>query len=104
LELLDEAVKLAGLRVAANLLAFRKALLTLEGVLADITPDYRPDHALLASFLPRLAAEWPWRAFLPLESRALPTRLSNADLASLAVALPWLAALAIFDRTTRSVA
>jgi ubiquinone biosynthesis protein len=93
--LLDEAVTAAGLRVASPLLAFRKALLTLDGVLADITPDFRVDDALLASFLPRLVAELPWRALLPPEGRTLPTRVSNADLARLALALPWLAALAL---------
>jgi ubiquinone biosynthesis protein len=96
--LLDVAVTSAGLRVAAHLLAFRKALLTLDGVLADITPDLRLDDALLASFLPRLAAEWPFRAFLPLESRALPTRISTGDLTRLAAALPWLTVLALLDR------
>jgi hypothetical protein len=93
--LLDEAVTAAGLRVAGPLLAFRKALLTLDGVLADITPDFRVDDALLASFLPRLVAELPWRALLPPEGRTLPTRVSNVDLARLALALPWLAALAL---------
>jgi len=100
--LLDEAVASAGLRVAAHLLAFRKTLLTLDGVLADITPGFRLDDALLASFLPRLAAEWPWRAFLLPESRALPTRFSNADLTRLALALPWLAVLAMVDRPARA--
>jgi ubiquinone biosynthesis protein len=96
--LLDEAVTAAGLRVGAPLVAFRKALLTLDGVLADITPDFRVDDALLASFLPRLVAELPWRALLPPEGRILPTRMSNADLTRLVLALPWLAALAMVDR------
>jgi ubiquinone biosynthesis protein len=93
--LLDEAVTAGGLRVARHLLAFRKALLTLDGVLADITPDFRVDDALVASFLPRLVAELPWRALLPPEGRILPTRVSNADLARMALAFPWLAALAL---------
>jgi ubiquinone biosynthesis protein len=102
--LLDEAVTSAGLRVAAHLLAFRKSLLTLDGVLADIMPDLRLDDALIASFLPRLAAEWPLRALLPPESRALPTRISNADLARLAAALPGLVVLAVVDRAVRACA
>jgi len=104
LGLFDDAVTSAGLRVAAHLLAFRKALFTLDGVLADITPDFRLDDALLASLLPRLAAEWPCRALLPLESRALPTRFSNADFTRLGLALPWLAVLALIDRATRACA
>jgi ubiquinone biosynthesis protein len=102
--LLDEAVAAAGLRVGAHLLAFRKALLTLDGVLADMAPGFRLDDALLASFLPRLAAEWPWRALLAPEDRVLPTRISNADLARLALTLPWLAALALVDRAGRDCA
>jgi ubiquinone biosynthesis protein len=100
--LLDEAVATAGLRVGANLLAFRKALLTLEGVLADVAPGFRLDHALLGSFLARAVAEWPWRAYLPPDSRALPTRISNTDLTRLAASLPWLATLALLDRGLRA--
>jgi len=88
--LLDEAVTLAGLRVGAPLLAFRKALLTLDGVMGDVAPDLSLEHALLGSFLPRLAVEWPWRSFLTPESRMLPTRIANVDLARMAAALPWL--------------
>jgi hypothetical protein len=57
---------------------------------------------LLASFLPRLVAELPWRALLPPEGRILPTRVSNADLAQLALALPWLAALALMGPVSRT--
>jgi ubiquinone biosynthesis protein len=102
--LLDEAVTSGGLRVAAHLLAFRKALLTLDGVLADITPDFRLDDALLASFIPRMAAEWPYRALLPLPSRTLPTRFSNGDFVRAAMALPGLALLGVIDRATRASA
>ncbi len=102
--LLDDAVTSAGLRVGAHLLAFRKSLLTLDGVLADVMPGFRLDGALIASFLPRLAAEWPWRALLPPDSRDLPSRISNADLARLALALPGLAVLAMVDRAARACA
>jgi hypothetical protein len=57
---------------------------------------------LLASFLARLAVEWPWRTFLAPESRVLPTRLSNADLTRLVLALPWLVVLATVDRAARA--
>jgi hypothetical protein len=104
LGLLDDAVTAAGLRVGAHLLAFRKALLTLDGVLADVAPDVGLDRALLAAFLPRLAAESPWRVLLPPGSRALPTRFSNADLVRVAAALPWLATLAALDGVGRACA
>jgi hypothetical protein len=56
LDLLVQAVTSAGLRVAANLLAFLKALLTDDGVLADITSKFQTDNALIACVRPRLAA------------------------------------------------
>ncbi len=87
MHMLDEAVTSAGLRVGAPLLAFRKALLTLDGVLHDIAPDLSVDQSLVASFLPRLVAEWPWRALVSPVSRALPSRISSVDLAQVATAL-----------------
>jgi ubiquinone biosynthesis protein len=102
--LIDEAVTAAGLRVGGHLLAFRKAILAMEGVLADVAPDFRLDRALMASLLPRLAAEWPWRAWLPPESRDLPSRVSNGDLARLALSVPGLALLAVVDRAARACA
>jgi ubiquinone biosynthesis protein len=104
--MMDGAVTRAGLRVGAPLLAFRKSILTLEGVLHDIAPDFHLDRALLASLLPRLLGESPWRAMLPLESRLLPSRICNADLAQVALALPCLAVLGYIDwvRTSRSLA
>ncbi|MGO9466272.1 MAG: hypothetical protein ACLQVF_19200, partial [Isosphaeraceae bacterium] len=100
--MLDQAVTLARLRLGAPLLAFRKALLTLDGVLSDVAPGFSLDSALIASFLPRLVAEWPWRAVLAPESRVLPTRIANADLARLAVALPWLPLLGALDWAGRA--
>jgi ubiquinone biosynthesis protein len=97
MRMLDEAVALAGLRIGAPLLAFRKALLTLDGVLSDIAPDLCLDHALAGSFIPRLVAELPWRVVLLPESRLLPSRIANADLARLALAVPWLTLLGAVD-------
>jgi len=97
MRMLDDAVTSAGLRVGTPLLAFRKALLTLDGVLSDIAPEFCLDEALVRSFLPRLVAEWPWRAILSSESRLLPSRIANADLARLALALPWLALMGALD-------
>jgi ubiquinone biosynthesis protein len=89
--LLDEAVQEARLRVGGDLLMFRRVLLTLEGVLADVTGTAGSglDPLLTASFIRRLAGEWPDRAFCRPWSRAFGTRISNADLARLAGSLPW---------------
>jgi ubiquinone biosynthesis protein len=91
--LLDEAVQTARLRVGGELMLFRKALHTLEGVLADVgAQEGRVDEVLLGEFLRHLAAEWPLRWLAPPGSRAFATRLSNADLASLMLSLPWVVA------------
>ena len=60
--MLDEAVQRARLRVAADLLMFRKSLLTLEGVLAEINGGVLEiDDVLLADFCQHFIAEWPRR-------------------------------------------
>ena len=91
--LLDEAARAARLRLGADLLLFRKALHTLEGVEADIGAGAsRVDDVLLGEFLRHLAAEWPQRWLALPGCRAFATRLSNADLARLILGLPWAAA------------
>jgi ubiquinone biosynthesis protein len=90
LGLLDEAVQTARLRVGADLMLFRKALHTLEGVLGGLgAGDGRIDGVLLREFLRHLAVEWPERWLVPPDCRAFATRLSNADLAGLTLGLPW---------------
>jgi ubiquinone biosynthesis protein len=87
-DLLDDAVLRGGLRAPADLILFRKALLTLEGVLTDVSGAVRIDDLLPAMFARRLAAEWPRRFFSHPLSRAFETRISNEDLALLALRLP----------------
>jgi ubiquinone biosynthesis protein len=88
--LLDDAVQTARLRVAADLLLFRKSLFTLEGVLADVgAADDRIDTVLLGQFLGCLAAECPQRWLAPPTSRGFATRLSNMDLADAVLGWPW---------------
>jgi ubiquinone biosynthesis protein len=91
--LLDEAAQVARLRLGADLLLFRKALHTLDGVEADIGAGAsRVDDVLLAEFLRHMLAEWPQRWLALPGCRAFATRLSNADLARLMLGLPWAAA------------
>jgi ubiquinone biosynthesis protein len=80
--LLDEAIQKAGLRVAADLLLFRKSLHTLEGVIAEIgDAEVQIDDVLLVDFLGNFACELPRRWRAAPSSRAFVTHLSNADLA-----------------------
>jgi ubiquinone biosynthesis protein len=89
-DLLDEAVQTARLRVGADLMMFRRMLLMVEGVVADVAMGTGRDldTSLTVSFVSRLAREWPVRAFAPPYSRSFGTQLSNADLALLASLLP----------------
>ena len=82
--MLDDAVLRARLRPAGDLILFRKALLSLEGVLADVCADVRIDDLLPWIFLRKLAGEWPRRFITSPLSRKFGTRLSSHDLASLA--------------------
>ncbi|MGZ3388978.1 MAG: AarF/UbiB family protein [Isosphaeraceae bacterium] len=104
--MLDDAVLRARLRAGTDLIMFRKVLLTLDGVLADVSAHVRVDELLPSLFLRRLACEWPRRLLTPPLSRALETRLSNEDLALLMMRLPltparaWLEnALELISRT-----
>jgi ubiquinone biosynthesis protein len=87
--MLDEAVRTARLRVATDLLLFRKSLLMLEGVLAEVNrgaPEI--DDVLLADFCHHFITEWPRRWFASFQSREFATRLSNADLTRVLLSWP----------------
>ena len=97
--LLDEAVLRARLRAATDLIMFRKVLLTLEGVLADVSADLRIDDVLPSLFVRKLVAEWPLRFVTSPLSRAFGTRLSSDDIARLMIQLPWTATRAWIENT-----
>ncbi|HKM56668.1 MAG TPA: AarF/UbiB family protein [Isosphaeraceae bacterium] len=86
--MLDDAVLRARLRAGTDLILFRKTILTLEGVLADVSGSVSIDELLPSLFLRRLVAEWPRRLLAPPWYRGLPTRLSTEDLALLIMRLP----------------
>lgn len=86
--LMDDVVVTAQARFRADLMAFRKVLQTLDGVIADISEDCRPDVALAGAFLRRLASEWGSRMVSSPFSRDFGTHLSNADLAHLLMFAP----------------
>ena len=92
--LLDALATEAGARFKGGLLLFRKSLLTLEGVLADVSgrdegaADALLDQALLTGLMEHLAVEWPQRWRTPADSRAFQTHLSTQDLLSLWYSAP----------------
>jgi len=95
--LLDALVLQAGARFNAQLLLFRKVLLTLEGVLADLLGNEAAaretiDEVVLAGFLGWLNIEWPTRLFAPWHSRQFRTRISTMDMLRLLWSSPLAAA------------
>ena len=87
--LLDNLVLEARARFNGDLLLFRKSLLVLEGLLADLSGiDERArenflDRALLAKLAEQLVFEWPERFRQPMEARSFQSHCSTADLLSL---------------------
>ncbi len=75
----------AGVRFPPRLLLFRKALLTLEGVLSDVCPGASQEAARMAEALMHFAWEWPLRWLTPLAGRDYATHVSSADLLHLAL-------------------
>jgi ubiquinone biosynthesis protein len=87
--LFDEAVCKAGVRLPAELMLFRKSLHALDGLVSELSAgDVRLDDVLIIDFARAFAADWPHRFFQGAASRNLRTRISNADLAKLALSTP----------------
>ena len=87
--MLDEATQVAQLRVASDMMLFRKLLHTVDGVINDLGADqFRMEEALLAEFLLHFGRECLARWFATPTSRTFATRLSNADLAGALLGMP----------------
>lgn len=92
LGLLDDAVLKAQLRVSADLMLFRKSLLMLDGVIADVGGGDEQVHEVLqGEFVRQFAREWPRRLVTSPGPRAYGTRISNADLYQLMISAPFTA-------------
>jgi len=83
LNLLDDAMLGAGLRFGEDLLLFRKSVLTIEGVVADVSERDSLDWALPIAAIRQFSRELSSRAFALPTSRQFGTHLSNLDLLSL---------------------
>lgn len=86
--LLDALAMGAGVRFEADLLLFRKSLLTLEGVLAGLEPTGRAgaqrtlDTVIAADFIAHWWSEWPERCAMPLRTPSPRTHCSALALLS----------------------
>jgi ubiquinone biosynthesis protein len=83
MNLMDDAMLSAGVQFSQDLLLFRKSVLTIEGLIADISTGTCFDHVLPASAAGELYREGFSRLFASPISRDFGTHLSNLDLLSL---------------------
>jgi ubiquinone biosynthesis protein len=87
--MLDEAAEKARLRVSPDMMLFRKSLLTLEGVVAEVGEcSGQIDKTLSIQFLRHFAAEYPQRWIQLPASRDFSTRLSNLDVTQTLLSYP----------------
>jgi ubiquinone biosynthesis protein len=99
--LMDGVVSETGARFRGDLVIFRKVLHTVQGVVADVAADARPDLALIAAFLTRLGSEWSGRMVALPWSRQFATRFSNAEFAHLMLSAPVIVARRWLDVAPR---
>jgi ubiquinone biosynthesis protein len=83
LNLMDDAMLSAGVQFSADLILFRKSVLTIEGLIADISTGTSFDHVLPATVAWQLYREGFSRAFAAPRTQDFGTHLSNLDLLSL---------------------
>ena len=87
-KLLDAAVVEAKIRLPANILLFRKALMTITELANDLSGDHTcTDRTVLLEFMHVFAAEWPWRLLCAPYGLDMTTHLSNADLLEASMAI-----------------
>jgi len=83
--LLDEASLAAGVQFSSELLLYRKSILTLEGVIKDISGESSIGRVFSAAAIRQFVCELTARTLTPPTSRHFGTHVSNLDL----VALYW---------------
>ena len=98
LGLLEKAMFKAGVRFGDDLVLFRKAVLTVEGVAADVSTGTSLGEVLPLSGAVQFLREWAWRCVAPPRSRNFATHVSNLDLLALYFAAPSAATRFITDR------
>ena len=86
--LLDRLGTVGAMQFPENLTLFRKSLLTLAGVIGDVSDQPSMDEVLILTGLMQCSREWAVRGLAPFTSRAFGSHLSNADWFSLWAGLP----------------
>jgi len=90
--LLDDVASSTEAGFRHELILFRKAWLTLRGVIDDVAAGYPSDRTLLNAGFERLIAEFPARMLAPPDSRRFDTHLSSVDLIGLWMSAGWVPA------------
>jgi ubiquinone biosynthesis protein len=90
--LLDEVASSTEAGFRRDLILFRKAWLTLRGVIDDVADGCPTDRMLLGAGLQHLITEFPSRMLAPFDSRRFDSHLSSADLVGLWMSAAWLPA------------
>ena len=98
LNLLGDAMFKAGVHFRGDLVLFRKSILTLEGVAADVSAGISLDKVLPLSAGAQFLREWARRCVASPISRDFGTHVSNLDLLSLYFAAPSAATRFFTDR------
>jgi ubiquinone biosynthesis protein len=98
LSLLEDAMFKAGVRFGEELVLFRKSILTLEGVAADVSTGTSLGKVLPLSGGAQFLREWARRCVASPVSREFATHVSNLDLLSLYFAAPSAATRFVTDR------
>jgi ubiquinone biosynthesis protein len=88
LGLLDRLVTAGIMGVPEDLVLFRKALLSLSGVVADVSEGCSVDPILINVGMVQFFREIASRTLAPADSRAFGTHVSNADLVGLWTSVP----------------
>ena len=86
--LLDRLGTAGAMQFPENLTLFRKSLLTLAGVISDVSGQPSMDEVLILTGLMQCSREWAVRGLAPFDSRAFGSHLSNADWFGLWAGLP----------------
>lgn len=86
--LLDRLGTTGAMQFPEELTLFRKALLTLSGVISDVSGQPSIDEVLIMTGLTQYGREWHARGFVPFDSRAFGSHFSNADGFGLWAGLP----------------
>jgi len=102
MKLLGVAMIKAGVRFSTDLVLFRKSILTLEGVAADVSGGISLGNVLSQSAGAELLREWARRCLASPLSRDYGAHVSNLDLLSLSFAAPSAATRIFADHLFRS--